>query len=49
MRDYERDMVQYQKSIENKDALFNELQIKYNELTNQLKAIVCIEICEIYI
>ncbi len=42
IRDYERDLAQYQKSIENKDTLFNELQMKYDELKkNQLKAIVC--------
>ena len=41
MRDYERDVTQYQKLIESKDTLLNELQTKYSELLTQSKATVC--------
>ncbi len=41
MKDYERDVTQYQKLVENKDTLLNELQTKYNELMSQSKTAVC--------
>jgi hypothetical protein len=43
MKDYEREMAQYQSLIESKDIFLNELQQKFDKQTNDLQSIVCIE------
>ncbi len=43
MKDYEREMAQYQSLIESKDIFLNELQQKLDKQTFDLQSIVCIE------
>jgi len=43
MKDYEREMAQYQSLIESKDIFLNELQQKFDKQTFDLQSIVCIE------
>jgi len=42
MKDYERNIAQYQSLIENKDIALNELQQKFDKQTFDLQSIVCI-------
>jgi hypothetical protein len=41
IKDYERDIVNYQSKVESKDTLFNKLQEKFDEQTTNLQLIVC--------
>jgi hypothetical protein len=48
MKDYERNIAQYQSLIENKDIALNELQQKFDKQTFDLQSIVCIIFFKVY-
>ena len=46
VKEYERDLLQHQTTIQEKDLLVKQLQLKFDQLTTQLQLAVFTQFCE---